>query len=190
MPASPALRLARSGDHSAVAWAAEPRREGRFGRGGGPAPRKSVRFGWCTEATPRIRGQPRWLRRRSTTAWGRWMDCAPGCHMPGRCVRRTAPSQRPAPAPAADRIGCRASNRGAQAMRARQHVRTSCRELREAVLGSGCNAQRRVARCWRVANMSECRPTAPRVGGCLWKASFAVEVRSLWSRCHVRTRPG
>ena len=46
------------------------------------------------------------------------------------------------------RIGCHTSNRDAQAMRARQHVRTSCHELREAARGSGCNAHRRVARCW------------------------------------------
>ena len=76
------------------------------------------------------------------------MDRAPGGPLLWRCVRRTAPRQRLAQASAAVRIGCHTSNRDAQAMRARQHVRTSCHELREAARGSGCNAHRRVARCW------------------------------------------
>ena len=41
---------------------------------------------------------------------------------------------------------------------ARQHVRTSCHEPREAVHRGGCNAQRRAAPFWPVTNGSECRP--------------------------------
>ena len=40
------------------------------------------------------------------------------------------------------------------------------------------------------ANVSECRPAAPGAVGFVLKASLAVEVRSLWSRDHVREGPG
>ena len=80
------------------------------------------------------------------------MDRAPGSFMSGGYVLRTAPKQRPALARATVGIGCRVAKRDAHAMRARQHVRTSCVELREAAHGSGCSAQRRAAPCWRRAN--------------------------------------
>ena len=44
------------------------------------------------------------------------------------------------------------SNRDAQAIRARQHMQTSCHELREAVYRGSCNAQQRADPIWRVAN--------------------------------------
>ena len=80
------------------------------------------------------------------------MDRAPGSYMSGGYVRRTAPKQRPALARATVGIGCRVAKRDAHAMRARQHVRTSCVELREAAHGSGCSVQRRAAPCWRWAH--------------------------------------
>ena len=40
------------------------------------------------------------------------------------------------------------------------------------------------------ANLSECRPAAPGAVGFVLKASLASEVRSLWSRDHVREGPG
>ena len=40
------------------------------------------------------------------------------------------------------------------------------------------------------ASLSECRPAAPGAVGFVLKASFAVEVRSIWSRDHVRAGPG
>ena len=115
--------------------------------GVGAGPTVLCAFWRCTEATPRIRGQPRWRRRGNPTAWGRWVDRAPGGPLPWRCVRCTAPRQCPAQASAAVRIGCHTSNRDAQAMCARQHVRISCHELRDAARGSGCSAHRLVARC-------------------------------------------
>ena len=86
--------------------------------------------------------------------------------MPGGYVRRTGPWQRPLSAGSChhqDRLSH--SNREAQAMRARQHVRTSCHEPREAVHRGGCNAQRRAAPFWPVTNGSECRPQPPAAAG-------------------------
>ena len=80
------------------------------------------------------------------------MNRAPGSYMSGGYVLRTAPKQRPALARATVGIGCRVAKRDAHAMRARQHVRTSCVELREAAHGSGCSVQRRAAPCWRWAH--------------------------------------
>ncbi len=44
------------------------------------------------------------------------------------------------------------SDRDAQAMRARQHVRTSCHEPREFAHRGSCNAQQRADPIWHVAN--------------------------------------
>ena len=75
-----------------------------------------MRNGRRTQATQRIRGQPRWPRRGITTAWGLG-DRAPGPYMPGRYVRRAAPRQGVVPARATVGIGCRVANRDAQALR-------------------------------------------------------------------------
>ncbi len=122
-----------------------------------------ARFGRCAPKPPCIQGQPSWLRQGITTAWGRWVDCAPGGYMPGGYVRRTGLWQRPLPGPVSagschwhrqDRLSHsnRDDLREAKAMRARQHLGTSCHEPREAVHRGGCNAQRRAAPFWSVTN--------------------------------------
>ena len=78
-------------------------------------------------------------RARGMHAWGD-ISCAqhPGnTPSAGACQRR-------------DRLSH--SNRDAQAMRARQRVRTSCHEPREVAHRGSCNAQQRADPIWRVAN--------------------------------------
>ena len=108
---------------------------------------------------------------------------------PGRNVLRTAPRQH---------ATARVRSSG-PALAQRAGMRTPC------ALGSTCApavssfgrrpsamaATRSDGRLLAGAGqMGECRPAAPSVGGHVWKASFAVEVRSLWGRGHVCTRPG
>jgi hypothetical protein len=92
------------------------------------------------------------LRARVIHAWG---VCAAHRALATPTERRLLPRQ--------DRLSH--SNREAQAMRARQDLRTSCHEPREAVHRGGCNAQRRAAPFWPVTNGSECRPQPPAAAG-------------------------
>ena len=86
--------------------------------------------------------------------------------MPGGYVRRTGFWQRPLSVGSCHRQDWLShSNREAKAMHARQPVRTSCHEPREAVHRGGCNAQRRAAPFWPVTNGSECRPQPPAAAG-------------------------
>jgi hypothetical protein len=78
-------------------------------------------------------------RARLLAAWGD-ISCA---RHPGNTPRVGACRRR-------DRLSH--SNRDAQAIRARQHIQTSCHELREAVYRGSCNAQQRADPIWRVAN--------------------------------------
>ena len=92
------------------------------------------------------------LRARVIHAWG---VCAAHMALATPTERRLLPRH--------DRLSH--NNREAQAMRARQHLRTSFHEPREAVHRGGCNAQRLAAPFWPATNGSECGPQPPAAAG-------------------------
>ena len=157
------------------------------GVGAGPTVLRA--FWRCTEATPRIRGQPRWSTRRTATAWGRRMDRAPGGPLPWRCLRCSAQAMSSAGVcRCPDRLShieLRCAGHARSAARAHQLPRASGGSARQWLQCASTGGS--VLAC---ANVSECRPAAPGAVGFVLKASLAVEVRSLGSRGHVRARPG
>ena len=86
-------------------------------------------------------------------------------------------------------IGCRTAtetHRPCALGSTRASATTSLGSWSTAVAAMCCNGRP----LSRPSQLSECRPAAPGVGGCALKASFAVTVRPLWSREHVRAGSG